>query len=160
MYQMPTLFPEFNRVRAERAAYQEAYGENNDCSVIALSIAVGIPYDVAHRMLTDAGRRKGHGFAMTTMLRDYARTGRTLCGYKFTQVDCSTLDVSATRHYSRAMFTGVYKYKTVAQIRRDFPKGRFMVSIHKHIFAMIDGDILDYTGTRARVKYLTYVERA
>lgn len=145
--------PEYVRVRAQR----ESYGEANDCTVIALSIAVGIPYDVAHGMLLLAGRRNCHGFMMTAWLADKAKLGETVCGYKFTQVDCGELDKSALPAYSRRP---LYKYKTVAQVRRDFPKGRFILSIHKHVFAMIDGVILDYTSPRSRVKRLTLVERA
>jgi hypothetical protein len=54
----------------------------------------------------------------------------------------------------------LYKYKTLAQVRRDFPTGRFIVGIRGHVFAMIDGRVLDYTGNRARVKSITLLERA
>ena len=146
MMQGPQHLPEFARVNAER----ESHNESSDCSVVALSIAVGIPYDVAHDILAKAGRRSRHGFQMTAWLADQARLGITCCGYKFTQTSCGKINYR----------TAGYTYPTVAKVHRDFPKGRFMVSVSGHIFAMIDGVILDYNGPRRQVKKLTLVERA
>jgi hypothetical protein len=126
------------QVLAERSSH----AERNDCSVVALSIAVGIPYDVAHHMLASAGRKPGHGFKMTVWLREQAELGGIVCGYKFTTVQADR--------------------RTLARVRRDFPKGRLMVTTRGHIFAMIDGVILDpaYTGERSQVRFVTLVERA
>jgi hypothetical protein len=140
--------PELDKVMQERIAHSEG----NDCSVIALSIVIGVPYNVAHDVLCAAGRRQGRGFQMSGWLSEQANLGGIICGYKFTQVRTCTVDYK---------YAG-YKYKTVAQVRRDFPKGRFFLSVNHHIFAMIDGKLLDGsdTGMRSRVLRLTLAERA
>ena len=104
--------------------------ERGDCTVIALSIGLGIPYDVAYRMLAAEGRRPNHGFHLRNWLRERATAGTILCGYKVTSVRVPCL--------------------TLARVMRDFPRGRFILRKHRHVFAMIDGEILDMNGAGSR----------
>lgn len=124
---------ELKRVYAQRDA-----SEKSDCTVVALSIAIGVPYDVAHRMLAEAGRHDRRGFRLSSWLREQRQS--TICGYKVTAAKVPWL--------------------TLAQIRRDFPRGRFIVRKRGHVFAMIDGVILDYnTGNRTRITDIFHFER-
>jgi hypothetical protein len=127
--------------------------ESNDCTVIAMSIALQMPYDEAHAMLERAGRKRGDGFAMRRFLR-YT----SVDGFKFTNVDCSkpNPDHSWMQAYSR---TKSVVYPTLAQVQRDFPKGRFILTTCNHAIAMVDGKVLDFSGAKCRIRSLTYVER-
>lgn len=107
-----------------------AANERADCTVIALSIGLGIPYDVAYRMLEAAGRRPNHGFGLSAWLRGKSQIGDMLCGYKVTSVHVPWL--------------------TLTQVRHDFPKGRFIVRKRGHVFAMLDGVVLDMNGAGGR----------
>ena len=120
--------------------FKDSYGEDNDCTVVALSIAAGIPYNVAHDILRAAGRERCRGFRLVGWLRCQYRDGRSVCGYKVTPVNAGR--------------------KTLAQVRRDFPKGRFILRKRGHVFAMIDNEVMDYgTGNRTRITDLFLFER-
>ena len=120
--------------------FKDSYGEDNDCTVVALSIAAGIPYNVAHDILRAAGRERCKGFRLGGWLRCQYRDGRSVCGYKVTPVNACR--------------------KTLAQVRRDFPKGRFILRKRGHVFAMIDNEVMDYgTGNRTRITDLFLFER-
>ena len=120
---------------------REAYGERSDCSVIAMSCAFGIPYNVAHDILKDAGRVDKRGFGFCAWLRQTVAALDHICGYKVTPVRVPRL--------------------TLSQVRRDFPKGRFVIRKSGHAFAMIDGKILDpeASGPRAIVTDIFLLER-
>jgi len=134
----------FSAILHERLAASARANEREDCTVIALSIAAGLPYDVAHGMLEREGRKAGDGvqfhFAMAHMT---ALGTKTLCGYKVTPRSCGP------------------KGRTVTQVLRDFPNGRLICCTKDHAFAVIDGTKHDYaTGTRDRVRALYLFERA
>lgn len=139
------------KVMAER----EGHNENSDCTVIALSIVLAIPYDVAHSMLADAGRRNRRGFGLLSWLR--VRREVNHCGYKVTTVSCGRLQDAALR--LARPWAASYTYPTLAQVQRDFPKGRFIVRKARHVFAMIDGVIHDSCGPRTRITDIALFER-
>ena len=127
-----TISEPLARVIRER----QGFAEKRDCSVVALSIAAGIPYDVAHGICKDAGRQDGHGMYFV----EWVRRQRTICGYKVTVVNVPRL--------------------TLAQVLRDFPKGRLICRKKNHVFAVIDGVVHDYgTGNNSRIYKVIAFER-
>src|ERR1039458_1384681 len=146
---------QLQKVMTER----EGYTEFNDCTVVALSVALEIPYSVAHRMLADQGRQERKGFHLVSWLENEARAGRTLCGYKPTAVKCGKL-MPTCRRTPWFMCDNMYTYPTLARVRRDFPKGRFIVRKNRHVFAMTDGEVHDNIGPRTRITNLVLFERA
>ena len=142
MNSMENMTPQpFAKALYERKEmFKDSYGEDQDCTVVALSIAAGIPYNVAHDILRAAGRERCRGFRLVGWLRCQYRDGRSVCGYKVTPVNAGR--------------------KTLAQVRRDFPKGRFILRKRGHVFAMIDNEVMDYgTGNRTRITDLFLFER-
>ena len=142
MNSMENMTPQpFAKALYERKEmFKDSYGEDNDCTVVALSIAAGIPYNVAHDILRAAGRERCKGFRLVGWLRCQYRDGRSVCGYKVTPVNAGR--------------------KTLAQVRRDFPKGRFILRKRGHVFAMIDNEVMDYgRGNRTRITDLFLFER-
>jgi hypothetical protein len=108
-----------------------------------MSCAFGIPYNVAHDILKGAGRVDKRGFYFCDWLRDVVAAMDHICGYKVTPVR-------------------VPPHLTLSQVRRDFPKGRFVIRKSGHAFAMIDGQILDAeaSGPRTIVTDIFLLERA
>ena len=143
---------QLQKVMTER----EGYTEFNDCTVVALSVALEIPYSVAHRMLADQGRQERKRFRLVSWLENEARAGRTLCGYKPTVVKCGKIQSAYTSQFPWSGYT----YPTLARVRRDFPKGRFIVRKKRHVFAMTDGEVHDNIGPRTRITNLVLFERA
>lgn len=88
--------------------------EKADCAVRALAIASGMPYAEAHALLKAAGR----GDRCAT----YGRTVSKAVG--------RPMALASTYHADRPTF---------AQWLREHPKGRFMVFVTGHYFAVIDG---------------------
>ena len=145
--------PELARVYAQR----ECYGEANDCSVIAMSVAFGVPYNVAHDILAAAGRQKGKGMYFQTYLQGVAERKESICGYNVTAVKCHGL-LTSSRVYRRARWV----YPSLGKIRRDFPKGRFILIKSGHTFTLLDGKVIDGSAAtdRTQITYLFYLEPA
>ena len=132
VYKFWTISEPLARVIRER----QGFAEKRDCSVVALSIAAGIPYDVAHGICKAAGRQNREGM----YFMEWCRTQATICGYKVTVVNVPRI--------------------TLAQVIRDFPKGRLICRKKNHVFAVIDGVVHDYgTGTRSRIYQVIAFER-
>jgi hypothetical protein len=146
--------PELARVFAQR----ECYGEANDCSVISMSVAFGIPYNVAHDILAAAGRQKGKGMYFQTYLRNVAESGEMICGYKVTSVRCEALPSSNYGYTRRARWI----YPSLQKVQRDFPKGRFILIKRGHAFTMLDGKVIDSMAAtgRTQITNLFFLERA
>lgn len=53
----------------------DARGERRACTVIALSIAGRVPYDVAHRALAAQGRRSGRGIHRAKIVAAFESLG-------------------------------------------------------------------------------------
>lgn len=116
--------------------------QNYDCTVRALALAAGLPYEVAYIIAEDAGRMPARPFPVKQVLNEYVRQG-------FGSVDsfypCSSILKS-----------------TVAQFVRDCPKGRYIVRTKTpfknvgHVFAVVDGVIMDNMPPRLRVRVQSY----
>jgi len=109
-----------------------AYGETNDCSVIALAMATDVDYETAHSAMERNGRVDGDVAYIDSSLR----AARDL-GWHPTQVQI--------------------KSKTVATAERELSHGRFLVCVRGHILAIVDGVCHDHT--RQSRKRITTVYR-
>lgn len=106
-----------------------ALGERNDCAVIALSIACGVPYDKAYAALKKHGR-KDRGLSYDDQIKGALRD----LGWAIIK---------------EIPVTGV-STKTIE--KHQFGQ-RCLVSSTKHISAMVDGTHHDWSaGSRKRVR--------
>ena len=87
----------------------------------AVNIAFDIPYEEAYKVLADAGRKPKKGFVTHNLL---GKNGFSLNGYK---VEWSLFD----------------KNPTLRAFLEAHPVGRFVLTIRKHAFAVIDGKVHD-----------------
>ena len=111
------------------AAHESALlSEREDCTVKALSIALDIPYWVAHEKLRMAGRKVGKPFNLINWLNPLT----DICGYKI-------MRWNANGH-------------TLSQVLKNCAKGRFILRKSGHVFAMIDGMVHDRnTNNNAKI---------
>lgn len=141
-----------------KGSNSKAQGENNDCVVRAFMNAAEISYDEAHALVeSQYGRqpkRGTKGFVVTSL----KLIGTTLAGKQFTYVGSHPLAVKArwdadTKSYSinqrfvsmRTLCKPKYPKQgyTVAKFAEAFPVGRYIIIVHKHALAIIDGVIYD-----------------
>lgn len=107
--------------------YSKFVGDNNDCAVRALSTATGISYAECSEMFQLAGRRK----------------------------DCGTPWSYAVNVHEGIGLVKIKTYReTINQFVAAHPAGAFVVYIHGHAIAVVDGIIHDWqhtTGPRHQV---------
>lgn len=104
--------------------------QRNDCTVRALAIATGIPYDEAYDLLAAAGRKSGSGFN----IKKWAPTASVNnFGFKWIAFPA----VSGQRRMNPMTFCKQYSTRT------------YIARVAKHVFAVIDGVIYDTHEPRA-----------
>lgn len=94
--------------------------QKSDCTVRALAIARSLSYDDAYDLLKDAGRKCSRGFQFSTWLNAQEWARRT-----------SFPAVKGQRRMNPATFV------------QQFPSGRHICQVAKHVFAVIDGVVFD-----------------
>lgn len=137
------------RVYEERSSY----GEDNDCTVMALATAFEISYHEAHGILAREGRRNGQGCFFHAYM-DGKNSTKTIGHFRYTRVQMVnevTVDRAGMQYHRR--------HVTLARFLRDFPKGRFILGCQGHVFTVIDGRIFNlFTGNRTQIRSIWYLE--
>jgi len=118
---------------AERAGHKH---DTKSCTVNALAIVTGLPWQEAQRLLAEAGRRANKGFAISAA----ARNG-TVRGWRFTNVMPTYLGMDSLN-----------TKLSLCRFVRTHPRGRFYLSTRRHAFALIDGKINDWLQTSKNAK--------
>lgn len=93
--------------------------EFRDCTIRALAASAGIPYEYAHKIGIEAGRKNGHGFDPEKLLK-YAK-----------------------KEYGITYKKKRYKSITIQRFIKENPTGRYYVATNRHAFAIINGSIYD-----------------
>lgn len=106
-------------------------GESNDCTVRSLATATGLPYEKAHLILAQFGRQKNKGVVFAQFMHEAWR--RIIPGLQ-------TFDILMVP----------YEGLTVEKFLRRNYKGRYIVSVRRHVFAVIDGKAYDTGLSRSR----------
>ena len=111
-------------------------GEYNDCTVKALAIATGLPYDDAHKALADLGRKPRRG----CYWHQVGEKAANALGFNMRQLTADE-----------------YNCKTIKTAGRDkaLSSGVYTIHMRGHVAAMIDGEVIDHTadGLR-RIQYI------
>lgn len=111
----------------------DSMNETNDCGVRATALTCGVPYERAYEALAKAGRRFRAGVVIPQVSKAVKSLGCTL-GRRERPVQASG---------------SLYTAKTISKA---YPRGRFLVYTRNHVFALVNGKVLDWArGTRARV---------
>lgn len=93
--------------------------DRRDCTIRALAVSAGIPYEYAHKIGREAGRKNGKGFHPEKLLK-YAK-----------------------KEYGITYKKKRYKSITIQRFIKENPTGRYYVATNVHAFAIINGNIYD-----------------
>ena len=143
--------PKTNEYESLRST-AKSMGENNDCSVKAVALVCGVPYEQAHAVLKELGRKPGKGATLPTIMRAVRALGKqtSIVGRRefISKYPAGHRDVlkNITTHHP-ARFHDVWKDgKTYLAFTRG------------HVLAIIDGVNHDHTvGSAKRIKTLHWV---
>ena len=126
-------------------ATSRAVGETNDCAVIAIAAATGTTYNRAHDALERAGRRTGRGSSLAQISAALGALGHVEeCG------ELNPLDDGKER--VRRIVKRKGGNVTVATITRYLSRTRrYVCWTRNHCFAVVDGQVEDWTDGRRHV---------
>jgi hypothetical protein len=132
-------------IKSDCKGVERFANEENDCTVRALANVMGLPYPLAHKIMTKAGREIGKGVRFDTWHEVYTRFGLSLLS-----VHGTTQGARYIAHKIKS--AQVESGGTLAKIMPRLRSGRFVVKVRGHVFAVIDGKILDYGNNPAGSK--------
>lgn len=119
----------YAQIPSQMVADSKSMGENNDCTVKALAVALGVPYKLAHRHFElHCGRRKGRGVVSRKVLPQSLKNTPHKVG-----------------PYSNE------KRVSLARFCREHPVGRFYVAVSGHAIGVVDGVVYDHTDSSRRM---------
>ena len=124
-------------IKSSALGVERPASESNDCTVRALANAYNMPYGLSHRIFSKAGREQGKGVKCSVTHATYTRLGFELIGIYG--------DTVKAKYLSRYVVK-IQRNKgiTLKNIMPQLQQGRYIVGIRGHVFAVVDGQILDY----------------
>lgn len=116
-------------------SYSEFANEHNDCSVRALANCTGISYSESHAVHKNYGRINRKGTNWIPLLNSYQKIHLRIKGI----YGSSYMSSLASRTTGLQTSSGM----TVKSFLKKHPKGKYVVLIARHAFAVVDGGIID-----------------
>lgn len=117
-------------------------GENRDCAVVATALVCRVPYGVAHTALERQGRRRGRG----TNFMDITKPGVESLGFQIEELK-RNLQPNGSRW-------------TPKTIGKRLAKGYWLCRVKGHVFAVVNGRVLDWTeGSHKRILHIYRVTK-
>lgn len=109
--------------------------ESDDCTVRALACVLDLPYDECHDLLKSFGRIDGQPINAVAMHRAFESVGiKLVAAYGTT---------NSAKWNSSVWGVKALKGRTLAKLLPELQNGRFIVELRAHVFAVVDGDVLD-----------------
>ena len=115
--------------------YTEFVNEHNDCSVRALANCTGISYSESHEIHKSNGRKNRQGTNWMPLMNSYQKAHLDIKGI----YGSSYISSLAARTTEIKKSAGM----TVKSFLKNHPKGKYVVIIARHAFAVVDGGIID-----------------
>lgn len=136
---MPAIKPvgyheEFHKLDQHRREMRD----KNACGPIAIAAVTGAPYEQVVKLFEEAGRKKGRG----VYWHQEEKVLKAL-GFKRVRINLEKLIASYPLPHCN-----VLKNVTTHHPRRFkecFPKGRLLANVRRHILAIIDGNVIDWS---------------
>lgn len=130
-------------IKSDSRGVERFDDEANDCTVRALANAAGMPYSIANRILSKAGRPKGKRCDLLSMHSAYKRMGLSLESLHGS--DRTAKFMKRTIAPDASVKQGITLGKKLSELKQ----GRFVVMVLGHVFAVVDGKVLDYGNNKA-----------
>jgi len=116
-------------MKATRTQHRKKNNETNDCSVIATSIVARATYKAAHEACHASGRQARRGLCQHGIVHAVRSFGMTV------------ERISNPRQKNGSKFTP----KTIGS---KFKRGYYICFVNNHVFALVNGDVEDWTQGR------------
>ena len=116
----------------EGIEYRKEIKEKADCVVRSLAVALRMSYSSAHAWAKDHGRPNRQGtpwFIITRLLND---------------LDDSISSVPSRKYYKS---TGKLRKMRLSTFAKEYPRGRYIISVSGHMLALVDGTYVETDGT-------------
>lgn len=140
------------RIKSEGKGVERFDNESNDCTVRALANAVAIPYPLAHRLLAKAGRKTGRGLSVRDWYPVYKRFGIELQSIHGSSRGARFL----ANYFCQQQREGI----TLERLLPRLQNGRYVVHVSGHVFAVVDGKVLDYGDNPAGCRVIAVYKAA
>ena len=120
----------------------EEFKENNDCAVVAVSVATGTPYNVVHKIMKQNGRKEGRGTFHTITKKTLA-----VLGYELKTVWARDfIDRYPGRHKNLRSVTSHHPRR----FHDVWADGKtYLFQSNSHIWCVRDGENRDWSINRA-----------
>ena len=117
------------------------HNEHNDCTVVATAATCGVSYDEAHAALKKHGRKRHTGAGPHI----YVKAIEQELGKKTRWFEWGEICQLARNNGARYLTSN-------SVVKALPPKGKYLVRSHRHIAAVVDGQMIDWTeGRRFRI---------
>lgn len=123
--------------------------ENNDCAVVAVSIACKVPYEKAHELLKKHGRKDKDG-----TYRETTRKALKELGWKMQWIDQRKYKRRFPKHHSELKYITSHSFRRFPEAFDDLPK-IVLAFTAGHVFAVMDSQNADWSvNNKLRIKGL------
>ena len=110
-------------------------GETMDCAVRALANATEKTYAECHDIFKQNGRESGKGTRHNIVYETFVSNGVRLV--------CSFGTTNDAKYVSSVYGVPNLAGTTLAKVLKSLHTGKFIVSVRSHVFAVVDGDVID-----------------
>lgn len=131
--------------------------ENNDCVVRAIQHGFGITYDEAHKFAEEKLKRKPKKGVLVANYLPLFKKGKFF-GKKISMIG-EKIDENSDRralvnHYQDAFDANrtIRCRMTVGQFLKQYKHGTFLISVRKHMFCVIDGEVFGNSEDCVKVR--------
>lgn len=126
-------------LKEEIAKLSDDFGENNDCTVRALAVALNGDYRAAHRSMSALGRKKGQGAGRHIWKKAFRE-----CGFELDDV---------TNNFDGATIRTVER-----ELRARGDRRKYMFSVRGHVAAWDGNETIDWAkGRLHRIKTIYHI---
>lgn len=130
--------------------------DKKSCTVRSLAIVAGLAYEDAYECCRLAGRKINHGISDIQIIQSLK------FAHKKFAIRFEAIPAPRKEHPEIAGYVRAVKHGTFAQIARQCPKGRYLLTSRSHAFALVDGVLHDtfQVGARTQIGMIVRVTPA
>ena len=132
------------------APVRNAHGERNDCTVVAVALTTGLPYDVVHKAMAEAGRRTGKGCYPEVWQNAMAPLGFKLRKWTSTEM------VGMIMSYPKKGIAGITTHQPRRFAKQWKGTGKLILWSRGHVSACIDGTVQDWAINKSKQVHTIY----
>lgn len=133
--------------------------DHNYCTVTALSVTFGVPYDEAYDYARgEWSRVRGRGVTTSIMLRSFPQAeGKEYASKVLNQ---AVVRVKAEQDYKQPDGSIKTRDMNLSTFCKRYPKGKYYILVKGHALAVVDGEVIDHTDKpKRRIRYAWKIDK-